>query len=451
VVTTTQDLPRARCDSARRSQFPRALIERIMRFASHAAGAAVVLGLSLAALAAIATGAQAASGVRLATACSNETVNAGSGNVTVSFVLHGNASCSEAQSTMRAYSRAIADGRCATEICTEVVFAGGWTCSATIPALLTPDGSVWECERSGGSFDVYKASSLKSKPPAPTNVAAWQTIAEQAKFPVYRPTQTLGLKLAGLVLNRYGGCLLAGWGNPPLSSKGPHLGISEPGDTVICGQPGVATPVATAVINGAKLHVFVQCATWPKCTIKDGETTGRFLLFVPERGANHYAIQLDSAHVSLSDFLQVARSFTRVTLPTGPPGARHLTDFLSPDRKIWCLSGGGIRAFPFSCGANPGTFPMFGAYLSNQGKVTICHITHLIQQPGQPPDTCFVNWDDQAPVLQVGQQNYVDGVLCKSATNGITCSLTAGTGKGRGFSINSTSVSRVGPRLSRLA
>jgi hypothetical protein len=134
-----------------------------------------------------------------------------------------------------------------------------------------------------------------------------------------------------------------------------------------------------------------------------------------------------------------------VTPPTGPLGARHLTDFLSPDRKIWCLSGGGIPAFPFSCGANPHTFPMFGAYLSNQGKVTICAITHLIQQPGQPPDTCFVNWDDQAPVLQVGQQNYVDGVLCKSADNGIRCSLTAGTGRGKGFFINSTSVSRVGP------
>ena len=134
-----------------------------------------------------------------------------------------------------------------------------------------------------------------------------------------------------------------------------------------------------------------------------------------------------------------------VTLPNGPRGARHLTDFLSPDRKVWCLSGGGMPAFPFSCGANPRTFPMFSANLFNQGKVTICRITHLIQQPGHPPDTCFVNWDDQASVLQVGQQNYVDGVLCKSATNGITCSLTAGIGRGKGFFINSTSVSRVGP------
>ena len=136
-----------------------------------------------------------------------------------------------------------------------------------------------------------------------------------------------------------------------------------------------------------------------------------------------------------------------VTPPNGPPGARHLPEFLSPDRKIWCVSGGGIPDVPFSCGTNPaaGTYPEFSADLSNQGNVTICFITHLNQEPGHPPASCFENWDSQAPVLRVGQQNYVDGVLCKSATNGITCSLTAGAGRGKGFFINSTSVSRVGP------
>jgi hypothetical protein len=133
------------------------------------------------------------------------------------------------------------------------------------------------------------------------------------------------------------------------------------------------------------------------------------------------------------------------TLPTGPPGAQHLTEFLSPDRKIWCLSGGDMPAFPFSCAANPETFPELSANLSNRGNVTTCVITHLIQQPGHPPDTCFVNFNDQASVLQVGQQNYVDGVLCKSATDGITCTLTAGTGKGKGFFISTTTVTRVGP------
>ncbi len=88
--------------------------------------------------------------------------------------------------------------------------------------------------------------------------------------------------------------------------------ILEPCDSIRCGQPGEATQVATALVNGVKVPVQVQCATFPKCTIQDGETKGEFLLFVPERAAKHYAIQLDSARVSLSAFLKVARSFTRV-------------------------------------------------------------------------------------------------------------------------------------------
>jgi len=140
---------------------------------------------------------------------------------------------------------------------------------------------------------------------------AWHKIARRAKFPVYRPRQTLGLNLAGLVLDR-DGCLLADWGKPTFSSQGPHFGVFELAGTIMCGQAGVATQVATAVVNRVRLQVLVQCPTWPKCTIKDGETKGEFLLFLPERGAKHYTIQLDSAHVSLSDFLKVARSFTRV-------------------------------------------------------------------------------------------------------------------------------------------
>jgi hypothetical protein len=136
-----------------------------------------------------------------------------------------------------------------------------------------------------------------------------------------------------------------------------------------------------------------------------------------------------------------------VTIPTGPLGAQRLQTFLSPDQKIWCVSGGGVPGSPFACAARPGEnlpFPQFSAELSNSGNVTICSITHLIQEPGQPPDTCFENWDSQAPVLRIGKQNFVDGVLCKSQTSGITCTLTVGAEQGKGFFINSTSVRRVG-------
>ena len=81
---------------------------------------------------------------------------------------------------------------------------------------------------------------------------------------------------------------------------------------------------------------------------------------------------------------------------------------------------------------------MLSASLYNGGKVTICFITHLIQQPGRAPDACFENWDPQAPVLD--QRTMWTRPYSKSETNGITCTLTAGVGKGKGFFIDSTSV-----------
>lgn len=113
--------------------------------------------------------------------------------------------------------------------------------------------------------------------------------------------------------------------SPPLRSpprpRGP-IARTSPGSStargaVVAGRRWrarcVATPVATTVFTGVKLHVLGQCATWPRCTIKDGETKGAFLLFAPGRGAKPYTIQLDSAHVS-RDFLKVARSFTSTVL-----------------------------------------------------------------------------------------------------------------------------------------
>jgi hypothetical protein len=141
--------------------------------------------------------------------------------------------------------------------------------------------------------------------------ARWSTVAQRASFPVYRPLQTLGLRFDGVELARYTGCLTASWGSRQ-THTGPHFDLGEPGDTSRCGQPGVASQVATTTINGVKVRVLVQCRAWPKCTVKDGETDGFFLLFVPEHVSKHYAIQLDSRHISLAHFLEIAKSFTRV-------------------------------------------------------------------------------------------------------------------------------------------
>ena len=281
--------------------------------------------------------------------------------------------------------------------------------------------------------------------------ATWRTIAQRAAFPVYRPLQTLGLRFDGVTLARYTGCLLASWGNPQ-SHAGPHFMIYEPGDTSRCGQPGVANEVATAKINGVKVEVLAQCAAWPKCTVKDGETNGILLLFVPERAGKHYAIQLQSAHVSLQHFLKIATSFTRVRAgPPAPPPGRptlHLSEFLSPDHKVWCNMGTSQGTDGAWCGAGPAapSGPQRSADLGRSGKVTFCYV----RSPSLS-QVCFQNWGVGDPVLRYGQRSDVGGFLCSSARNGITCVVESGPNSGRGFQISPTQAVRVGPHAARAA
>jgi hypothetical protein len=266
--------------------------------------------------------------------------------------------------------------------------------------------------------------------------ATWGTIAQRAAFPVYRPLQTLGLGFDGVRLDRYTGCLTAGWGNPQSHAE-PDFGIYEPGDTVRCGQPGVASPVATATINGVRVKVLVQCPAWPKCTVKDGETDGVLLLFVPERAGKHYAIQLDSRHISLAHFLEIAKSFTRVR--TGRQGTTsvHLSDFLSPDRKIWCVlnDSPGVREAACFYDANRFTGGQeYSAYLRPNGQLDTC-----AWQPTQGGlAACVQNWDPSAPVLKSGQVDVIYQYRCQATQTAITCMVDTGKGKGKGFTITDT-------------
>jgi hypothetical protein len=152
----------------------------------------------------------------------------------------------------------------------------------------------------------------------------WQQAAARLHAPVYRPSVTLGIKPQTLVINQ-GGCLIGAWGSAK-TQKGPHFSIDEPGDTSQCGQPGEADEVSTVAIHGTRVHVLVQCGHIPHCTVHDGETDGVFIIFVPESGARHYVIQLNSSHVMLRDLVRVARSFVRVTAPRSPAALPVLGD-----------------------------------------------------------------------------------------------------------------------------
>ncbi len=274
----------------------------------------------------------------------------------------------------------------------------------------------------------------------------WQQAAARLHAPVYRPRVTLGITPQPLVINQ-GGCLIGGWGSAK-TQKGPHFSIDEPGVTPQCGQPGEADQVSTAVIHGKTVTVLVQCRHLPHCTVHDGETDGVFIMFVPESGARHYVIQLQSAHVSLRNLVRVARSFVRVTATRTPATAaaaaavavHHFGDFLSPDGKVWC--GAGPTTF---CGTGgdpsaPANGPQTLGSLAPNGRVTLCRVAHT-----SVSSVCLQNWDDMAPVLQVGQRTQHNNIVCTSGANGIACVIATGPGKGRGFLVSAAGARRIGP------
>jgi hypothetical protein len=118
-------------------------------------------------LALTSTGAQATGGGRIASTCSNETVNGGRyvedinlrGELTLRFVLIGSVTCAEAHRLVRAYfGKMAADQQCGTlnSFC-DLQFAGGWDCFIGPPAQ-QQDGAIAGCLRTGAKIRLYRAT-----------------------------------------------------------------------------------------------------------------------------------------------------------------------------------------------------------------------------------------------------------------------------------------------------
>ena len=72
------------------------------------------------------------------------------------------------------------------------------------------------------------------------------------------------------------------------------------------------------------------------------------------------------------------------------------------------------------------------------GSVTTC----AVPAPGAAA-TCAQNWNPDAPILPLGDRNLRGGVGCTARPTGITCKLTGGRAKGKGFSISATGVAEL--------
>jgi len=122
----------------------------------------------------------------------------------------------------------------------------------------------------------------------------------------------------------------------------------------------------------------------------------------------------------------------------------QLSDFLSPDRKIWCTleDSPGLREADCSYVANRSAAAgsqEYGASLHPNGQLTTC-----AWRPGQSPNAvCLQNWDPSATVLRSGQTDVIYQYRCQGADTAITCTVDTGTGNGKGFTISDTGVTRI--------
>ncbi len=115
-------------------------------------------------------------------------------------------------------------------------------------------------------------------------------------------------------------------------------------------------------------------------------------------------------------------------------------EFLSPDRKVWCVIGEGRDVFCAAGGSDPANEPQSSARFDRNGRVTLCSVAHASLR-----EACFVNWGSTAPVLRYGEESKLDGIRCTSAANGITCVKLTDPGKGNGFRVNKDEAVRLAP------
>jgi hypothetical protein len=270
--------------------------------------------------------------------------------------------------------------------------------------------------------------------PAGASAAGVETTFDQAAadmdFPVYKPADTLGLKLTALSVptceldTTTGLRVAAAYGNRR-SSRG-FVSIAE--SFPLCGNAGEERVVRRVRIGGARVAVAVRCRpTSCHVTAKDGPRLGFRLLW--RKGSTF--IDLRSRHLSLAKVLRVARSLTRVRLdrPT-----LQLLNFLSPDRQVWCgfvpSSTRGAQEF---CGTRSAA--QF-ASMALDGTLSVCDHPNP-----SPAEVCLQNFDDEAPVLQPGQVSQLRGFRCVAAAQAMTCTVSA---SGKGFTMAANSVVPVG-------
>lgn len=141
----------------------------------------------------------------------------------------------------------------------------------------------------------------------------------------------------------------------------------------------------------------------------------------------------------------LARAGSRYAYRPAVGSRVRLASFLSPDKKIWCVLGNAPGSHQAFCATGNPTngkpVPNHSATVSASGQVQLCDWA-----PGQNPlSSCVQNWDPSAPVLRAGSIDLIYQYRCIATASSVTCSVTTGAGKGKGFRITPGGVTKLTP------
>lgn len=192
---------------------------------------------------------------------------------------------------------------------------------------------------------------------------------------------------------------------------------------------GAPKATARAIMNEAELNNHDSVATAPRTrravTIKASQ--------IKVCGGRHtYTRIVIRFHKAVNGIekLEEGELLPKCSTP-GQAQNRHLTSFLSPDRKVWCLLEVGIGTGLCGVGGEGGNGPELSAIITRSGRVSTCSVAVPSLQ-----ESCLQNWDASSPVLHYGETTESEGIRCSSARDGITCIKVSGAGKGHGFRVN---------------
>jgi hypothetical protein len=209
-----------------------------------------------------------------------------------------------------------------------------------------------------------------------------------------------------------------------------HVTLNVEGEVITCASRSLATTKCPLGNAGERTPTF---ARGHRITI------GRFRCEVLRAGVRCVVLATGKG------FLFTARRTIAVGGAVARPQPLVLGEFLSPDRRVWC--GLSVGSAFCATGVLDGktSYPSALAQLE-KGKVSICFVASESEAPllQGTPVGCPQNWNARAPVLALGKQDEVDGVLCTSAADGVSCVETTGASRGKGFRVTAGEAVEVG-------